>query len=168
MKRFKSSTKLVKFLKFLVCRNFLCLVFAIKILFSCHEIETKEISCEKVTDFAWGGSVGTVPQCWVEQAVIDTSGFIFSTAYNESIGGLYFGGNKNVNFLPNFVAEKFPNLLLYGADYCAIKEVMKQNFKGLNKLKKLYLNNNQIEKVVRGTFEDLVDLEALWLSKKND
>jgi Leucine rich repeat len=83
------------------------------------------------------------------------------------VKGLMFNNNKKVEQLPQHVGENFPNLLGYNATGCSVKEIFEETFKGLKKLKFLYLNENQIETIGLATFEGLVDLEVLWLSKKH-
>lgn len=97
---------------------------------------------------------------------IDEQNVTISTS-DVSMGGLSFHNNKKIVFLPINVGEKFPNLINYNAAYCSVKEVLKLNFKNLNKLKTLALHYNQIEKIGTETFSDLTSLEELNLSKEN-
>lgn len=90
--------------------------------------------------------------------------------YNETIStkddailALSFYTNKKIQYLPVKVAESFPNLIAYGADNTSVKEISKENFKGLTKLRTLGLIGTEIEKIYSDTFEDLVNVEVLWL-----
>lgn len=73
--------------------------------------------------------------------------------------------NKHIFYLPTNLDESFPDLIEIKAFSCNVKSIHKKNFKNLRKLKGLYLNNNQIEKISTNTFEDLQSLERLFLSK---
>lgn len=83
--------------------------------------------------------------------------------YDENIGGLQMNNNKNISYLPIDVAERFPNLQGYQAGFCGIKELTRRNFKGLSKLRGLWLSYNQIERFLSETFVDLIGLEYLYL-----
>lgn len=96
---------------------------------------------------------------------IDSPGIVISTR-DSDVGGLDFAVNKKVRFLPERVAESFPNLVGYTAWSCSLTEIYKTNFKNLINLRKLDLGENQIEKISSNTFEDLRSLEKLDLSKK--
>jgi Leucine-rich repeat (LRR) protein len=85
---------------------------------------------------------------------------------DESITGLDFDDNNKISFLPIKVHETFPNLLLYTASKCSLTKITKKNFEGLSKLKGLWLGTNQITTINDDTFEDLVSLKRLYLSKK--
>lgn len=52
---------------------------------------------------------------------------------DEFIGELKFEHNKKIFYLPVSVGEVFLNLLVYNANFCAVKKFSKANFKGLNK-----------------------------------
>lgn len=69
--------------------------------------------------------------------------------------------------MPTNLSLSFPDLIGISADFCSIKMVFKENFKNLNKLKELWLSNNQIEKVMGNTFEDLTSLEWLYLREEH-
>jgi Leucine-rich repeat (LRR) protein len=73
--------------------------------------------------------------------------------------------NKNIQFLPENVGDRFPNLLYHNASNCNITNVSKKNFQGLFKLKVLDLSHNRIEKIPSNTFDDLDELEQLLLRK---
>lgn len=78
---------------------------------------------------------------------------------------LIFHGNKKIYFLPKNIYRNFPDLIEIDASKCSIKIVSRENFKKLEKLKKLSLQNNEIEKVQKNSFEDLLSLEVLDLRK---
>lgn len=76
-----------------------------------------------------------------------------------------FYENGNIVFLPIKVHEIFPNLETYSAGCCSIKEISYENFMGLSELSALLLQNNTIEVISSGTFNDLKSLEVLELGK---
>jgi hypothetical protein len=122
----------------------------------------REVSCIKVSNHTWGQPVMWLKTCEIKvSAVIDAFGAKMASDHDESMEGLNFTMNKNISFLPEHVAEKFPNLLVFDAGFCTIRNISKKNFKDLRKLKFLILNNNAIVKIAIDTFEDLIDLESL-------
>lgn len=127
--------------------------------------EAKEVSCERLNDVLWLGTIGSVKTCLMDtKTSIDDPG---ATIYSRDnfVNGLSFRHNVKIFYLPDNVAESFPNLEGYTAWYCSVKEISKRNFNGLEKLKYLSLGGNQIEMIANGTFEDLVNLEFLSLCK---
>lgn len=96
--------------------------------------------------------------------VIDAPDFTISTPRDEELEGFNVGQNYKILFLPIQTSEKFPNLIAYAASSCSIRTVRKENFQSLNKLKKISLDDNQIETIESNTFEDLTDLIYIGLS----
>lgn len=88
-----------------------------------------------------------------------------STAADENMKGLTFQGNKKVSVLPVKVSEKFPNLVVFDAGGCSLKQVYRENFKNLGKLQQLFMCCNQIEKIEDDTFKDLTSLNMLGLGE---
>lgn len=149
-------------LKFGIYRIFVCLLFVTQYSIA---IKAMEIACEKIGEGNWGDPVGEAKICLMHQStIIDKSDFKILTR-DESINALDFNNNKKIEFLPIKVFENFPHLLGYSARGCSIKEVSKKNFENLNKLKVLWLGDNQIEKIPSDAFEDLSALEKVYLCK---
>lgn len=73
--------------------------------------------------------------------------------------------NNFVQFLPISVDESFLNLIQFSVVGCSVKNVIKENLKGLKKLTFLDLRNNQIEAIEENSFDDLIELEILTMSK---
>ena len=69
--------------------------------------------------------------------------------------------NRKIKHLPKLVDKSFPNLLAYGTNRLSLTTIKKSNFKGLFKLKGLWLNDNKIEIVLSDAFEDLISLKTL-------
>lgn len=125
-----------------------------------------ELSCEVVVVDIWHTLKQNLSTCQMEK-ITKIDGMDATIAEtNYSILGLSFYTNKKVFYLPVDVAERFPNLVAYDASECAIKKISKANFVGLEKLRSLALVENHIEKIYSNTFEDLVELEYLWLCKR--
>lgn len=80
--------------------------------------------------------------------------------------GLKFSENRKIAFLPIETFKSFPNLIVYGAQSCELKSISYDNFKKLNKVKVVILNDNEIEKLNTKIFKDLISLEWLVLRKK--
>lgn len=162
MKRFLNIKLFVdNFLSFHFDRVVILLLFINKLSEPVDAL--KEVYCEKIENISWSSpTVGSESTCYMHSSTtIDSPGFEISTR-NDSIKGLYFESNKNVSYLLVKVDEKFPNLLAYGGN-APIKEITRENFRRLLKLKVLILRSSRIEKISSDTFDDLVALEHLFL-----
>lgn len=84
----------------------------------------------------------------------------------EDVKGFQLMPNKEIFYLPINVAENFPNLLAYIAFQCRIQRIDKINFKNMTKLQLLDIRENQISQIKNGTFDDLLALQHLMLSKE--
>lgn len=124
----------------------------------------KEVSCESVEVYKYDqGPVGSVITCFMNRATaINSTGVTILWPRDETIEGLQLQMNFRIQFLPERVGEKFPNLLIYHAFVALITEVSKVNFQGLSKLQVLLLSSNKIERIASNTFEDLTSLEVLY------
>lgn len=133
---------------------------------------SKEINCESLNFIDWGedwGQVGRVKSCIMDDLTsIEEPNVKISSAYDRYVKGLNFAHNKQIFNLPDNVAENFPNLLAYSAWDCSVKEITNNDFKGLTKLIRLALDDNQIEKVASKAFDDLENLRTLWLGKNKE
>jgi hypothetical protein len=126
----------------------------------------QSVRCEKVENYGWS-SIGNVKTCYTKtQTLIDGKGFKISSSKDENMKAIYMEGNKKIIFLPDSPADVFPNLEIYYAALCAIKEITRENFRGLIKLTVLDLGWNQIEIVRSDTFQDLTALERIYLCEK--
>lgn len=127
----------------------------------------KEVPCESILNDSWSYVViGSLRSCSMTgKTVIDSIGYTINSTDDTTVLGLNFYTNKKVQFLPENIAQKFPNLEGYFAHECSIEGIAKINFKGLHRLRRLELCNNKIETVDQDTFEDLNLLERLTLCK---
>jgi Leucine rich repeat len=120
------------------------------------------VSCERIEEFEWYPEANH-KTCFTQAlTIIDSIEFSFSTARDEKMEGLWLTG-KSVTFLPIQVNETFPNLMIYEAGSLSIKELARENFLGLKKLKSLNLYGNKIERIASDIFIDLTSLENLIL-----
>jgi hypothetical protein len=99
------------------------------------------------------------------EKTIDSRGFTFDGDAKLDIEALSFESNENILYLPEKVAEKFPNLLAYGIERSRLKVIDRVNFKNLTKLRHLRLYESDITQIRKGTFDDLTALLYLSLSK---
>ena len=92
-----------------------------------------------------------------------------STPYTEIFGSgkcvkaVEITHNKNIEYLPVKVYEKFPNLAGYSAYNSLVKEIRYENFENLFKLQIVVLQNNQISNIPKDTFKDLRSLKFLFM-----
>lgn len=100
-----------------------------------------------------------------DKTEISTQNHIISTPKNDDVHVIDFYRGKKINFLPEKVYEKFPNLLYFDAQSSNISELVRGNFEKLYFLKEIQLHNNHIEKIPNNAFADLQSLELLRLSK---
>jgi hypothetical protein len=124
----------------------------------------QSVGCERVENFDW--DIGNLKCYMNNQTSIDGKGFNISSSRDENVKAMYMNGNKKIIFLPDSPADVFPDLEMYSALDCAIKEITRENFRGLMKLKVLQLAYNQIEIVPSDTFQDLTAIERIDLGKK--
>lgn len=75
-----------------------------------------------------------------------------------------FSEDKNVKFLPNSIASKFPNVVKLQANGCSLRKVTKLSLRSLIKLKVLMLNNNAIVEVEPEAFYEIFSVEIILLN----
>lgn len=139
-------------------------MFACVIALALTEALTGEIDCESKRDFSWP-NVGSGQTCMLTSKNVTIDNPDVTIKPDNAIKALHLGGNRNVTFAPVKLALSFPDLLGYSLNSCSIKSVSKIHFENLRKLKSLYLGSNPIEIIYSNTFEDLVSLTHLHVSK---
>lgn len=87
--------------------------------------------------------------------VINSADFLITSHRDETVEGFDAFGNDKLENLPKNIDDNFPNLIILVAGRCSIKEIAKVNFEGLDKLQRLYLYHNQIEKISDDTFKHI-------------
>lgn len=124
-----------------------------------------ELSCENIGSVRWSDPIGEVKTCNMYSTSIESKEMTISPK-DETVKGLHVATNIRIKFLPVRISEIFPYLLGYSAHGCSLTKITKENFKSLNKMKLLWLHDNQILVINSDTFEDLTELTMLCLSKK--
>lgn len=128
--------------------------------------DTNELKCTKFESEDWGLVIGKLQKtCFVENARIDATGFKITSSPDETIDCISMKANKRIEFFPENIAEKFPNLIGLNAKSCSLETLSKDNFKNFHKLRSMTISYNFIEKISTDTFMDLKLLEILDLSK---
>lgn len=140
-------------------------------LSSTNIFAAKDLTCEEFKLSSWfnHGEIKNIKTCFMKTStltMIKTAGNSITSATDENVEGINLSDNRNVRFLPENLARIFPNLISYDARSSSIESISQDNFRGLKKLVKLYLENNLIRTVVDDTFADLAALEYLSLSEK--
>lgn len=125
------------------------------------------VPCESIEDISYGwAGVTSAKSCIMKSISYNFAReFLITSPADSSVEGFTSYTNKNIRFLPENPAEKFPNLIIMWAQDCSIEKISKKNFQDLNKLRGLALSSNLIEKITSDTFEDLVSLTHLYLGE---
>lgn len=126
-----------------------------------------KIECESISKVGWtdGSSDKT---CYMrEKTIIDSPHAVFSQDSDKTVTAVFFHNNKKIFYLPVQLDSSFPSLFTLGAAECSIKELSKNNFRNLKKLRKLWLERNHIEQLPKDVFKDLVSIEELLLGMKS-
>lgn len=124
------------------------------------EFEYVEVACEKFTSFF------ELEACWMKKKTsINATNFVVSDMRDEEVGHISFDDNKKIEYLPYKIFMQFPNLFSYFAESCSVKQITKENFEKLNRLKEIWLSHNKIQKIFANTFEGLESLQTVLIGK---
>lgn len=105
----------------------------------------------------------------VRNQSIDSEGTTVSPSSDSAnFKGIYFERSKDVKYLPEKLAEKFPDLLAMQVIHCEVKSVQKKHFANLKNLFYLSLFENKIKVIATDAFDDLPKLEILYLSNNEN
>ncbi|CRL08203.1 CLUMA_CG020936, isoform A [Clunio marinus] len=128
-------------------------------------VENMDLICEFNETF-WEYSEAILLTCNIQNQPIKFLGMKLklSPENADKIEGLNFNRNTNMKYLPVEIAEVFPNLLEISAKDSYLESISNNNFKGLHKLKNLFLESNDLKIIESQTFEGLFSLEELDLS----
>lgn len=96
---------------------------------------------------------------------IDEYEATISDPRDETVTGITFDYNRRITFLPIDVHMKMPKLVYFYARNCSVSQISKANFNRMSFLEYLLLDANQIEMIKGETFEDLVNIHWISLSK---
>jgi len=133
------------------------------ISFSEAALESQEIVCDAIRHTEWIAA-GDNNTCVVDVKGIDAPGFMISSQ-DDSVSGLWFDSNKNIYFLPVEIHQSFQFLAALTASNCSIQAVSKKNFRNLDGLKFVFLNDNQITRIPSDLFDDNRALEEVYLGE---
>lgn len=148
--------------------NFLVAIFLGVFAFTSIKAETAlelpEVPCRLIFDFYYV-NVGNTRTCLLDSFKQEfNQPYRIKSELREDITALDVRNWKITN-LPSGISDKFPNLECYAATANHINSVSPCNFKGLKKLKAMYLSFNYIEEIPANTFAGLESLEHLHLRK---
>jgi Leucine-rich repeat (LRR) protein len=101
--------------------------------------------------------------CKLDGQTINDVGFSVASPADSTVQAFYISNNPMVEYLPENLSEKFPNIVAAGVWDCGVKSINEKNFKGLHKLIVLNLINNMIEGIDSNAFKDNKKLEYLRL-----
>jgi Leucine-rich repeat (LRR) protein len=133
-------------------------------LVKAQQVDCEEIQSRRIADI--GDELLQV--CRMDLAiVIDTNSFTLSSEVNQDVTEIYASGNHNIDFLPNNIYEKFPNILSLSFRSCNLNSVTNENFQKLFSMKRLDLAGNTIEAISDNAFSDLTNLRYLHLHYNN-
>ena len=102
--------------------------------------------------------------CYIWYQKIDAEGFTIDADLDPETKILNIN-ERQVEYLPENVAEVFPRLVQYKAINCQFKIVNEKHFANLNEIEKLDLTDNAIGTIASASFKDLRKLKVLKLSK---
>lgn len=120
---------------------------------------TEELSC-RIELIGFEGKSRN--NCVIREQAIGAAGFVVKQQ-NTTVEAIEINSNKNVEFIPEKLAEVFPDLVIVYIEDCAIKSVGEEHFQNLHKLLGLHLSKNQIETIHDRAFKDLGELQRLNL-----
>lgn len=123
------------------------------------EIDSVEVVCERYQN---------IPNeyCLMnERTAINATNFVMGELRDEEVEGIVFDGNKKIEYIPYKIHMQFPNLAIYHANRCSIKQISKENFENLRRLKSIELASNKIQKLAGNTFKGLEKLTKVDLSE---
>lgn len=97
------------------------------------------------------------------RTAINSTKFVVAEDRNDEMQGIIFSNNTRIEYLPYKVHLQFPNLIYYMAGGCSIKQISKENFENLNRLERIDLSYNKIQKLSGNTFQGLAKLQRFRL-----
>lgn len=90
------------------------------------------------------------------------------TSYNSNKNVKAFRVNdKSFNFIPNNIADFFPNVITFQILNSGLQKIEKENFNGLYEMTDLNLWKNQLRQIDENTFDHCNGLLGLYLSNNH-
>jgi len=102
--------------------------------------------------------------CIVSQT-LNSEEYALAPEVDNTIEKFLVNENKEMEYLPSNVGEKFPRLKVLQFWGCGLKVVREFYFKKMQNLRFLFLAANKITLIEKDAFKDLVSVEELWLSR---
>lgn len=151
-------------------------VFRRKVTRNCASSDAarKEISCSASStctediDRLFIRSYNRTAGCCILEygTLIDSPDYFFGNNNNyEKLEIMMILRQRNMEFLPVRLNERFPNLKFYWAIDTPVTRIFKKNFEKMQSLTLLSLIRNQIEVIRSDSFEDLINLKQIYISK---
>lgn len=122
---------------------------------------SKNVIC-KHSNVQWNSFKRILHSCRIDKQRIDSPDFTITSTSNLTVDVFDIQNPLLVTYVPENIAEKFPQLIVLQVINCTIEAINDKSFSNLKKLKYLHLPMNEIEVIDRNAFKDLVKLE--WLS----
>lgn len=125
------------------------------------ELDFVEIVCERIGSMTDGTDFCDMSK----RTAINATNFILAELRDEEITAINFKGNKRIEYLPYKIYMHLPNLALYEANECSVKQITKENFEKLIRLEEIWLSQNKIQKISGDTFKGLESLHEITLGE---
>lgn len=125
-----------------------------------NEINLVEVPCESYQEY------DEYETCvMTERTSITSTNFAIADLKDDDVEAIIFDGNRAIEYLPFRIFVQLPEICIYKASQCSIKQVTMENFENLYRLKSIDLSLNQIQKISGNTFKGLKMLQQVNLSK---
>lgn len=127
-------------------------------------INTQQISCESVTTCTVNDIPDLTQSCRIDSStIINSDNFTFASEVEEYIPEIFADENQEIQYLPNRIYEKFPNLLSLSIWHCALAVISKESLQKLTFMQRISFNYNNLTAINVDTFEDMTNLKWLML-----
>lgn len=102
--------------------------------------------------------------CYVNQNISSNDFYVLESPKYNNVELFQIKENIAAKYLPRLIGRKFPNLKEFSTVDSGLTVVRNQDFKDMQNLNFLDLNNNQIRYIESDAFKDLISLETLNLN----
>jgi Leucine-rich repeat (LRR) protein len=124
----------------------------------------EKLSCEYESS-NWIYVNKTLEGCRISNQTIKDKAAIIESGFIGSYKAFNIKNDKNVEFIPTNIGEKFPNIVALQIFNCSIRKIGSKHFNNLHKLIQLTFTKNEIAEVDDKPFEDQTKLEWLGLAE---
>lgn len=122
----------------------------------------QEIHCS-FSEIRWDNIGTTLKTCSLNNQSIGSTGLMIDSPLDLTVKALNISQNKDVEYFPEHISDKFPKLVIIQVFNCSLKYVRENDFEGLHELTALNLSLNNIAKIESGAFKDNAKLEYLGI-----